>query len=56
MLMQFEEWINEFPPVDMDEQRYGNKAFSKWHAKLIEVFLFYLFMYQHFFLYPTLES
>ncbi|KAI6190928.1 Serine/threonine-protein phosphatase 2A activator [Aphelenchoides bicaudatus] len=29
-----ESWIAEFPPVDMGSQRYGNKAYAKWHEKL----------------------
>ncbi|KAI6229991.1 Serine/threonine-protein phosphatase 2A activator [Aphelenchoides fujianensis] len=35
-LCELELWIEEFPPVDMGAQRYGNKAFAKWHAQLVE--------------------
>ncbi|KAI6212985.1 hypothetical protein M3Y94_00095200 [Aphelenchoides besseyi] len=31
-----ESWIDEIPLMDMGEQRYGNKAFAKWHEKLVE--------------------
>ncbi|CAD5228817.1 unnamed protein product [Bursaphelenchus okinawaensis] len=29
-------WIEDFPPVDMGEQRFGNKAYAKWHERLVE--------------------
>jgi len=35
-LETLEAWIAEFPPVDMGEQRFGNKAFAKWHQKVVE--------------------
>jgi len=34
MLGTFDEWIEEYPPEDMAEQRYGNRAFKKWHSRL----------------------
>ncbi|CAD5235311.1 unnamed protein product [Bursaphelenchus xylophilus] len=29
-------WIADFPPVDMGEQRFGNKAYARWHERLVE--------------------
>uniref|UniRef100_A0A0N5BHD9 Serine/threonine-protein phosphatase 2A activator n=1 Tax=Strongyloides papillosus TaxID=174720 RepID=A0A0N5BHD9_STREA len=34
ILYKLEDWINEFPPEDMELQRFGNKAFRRWHEKL----------------------
>uniref|UniRef100_A0A0N4ZQ22 Serine/threonine-protein phosphatase 2A activator n=1 Tax=Parastrongyloides trichosuri TaxID=131310 RepID=A0A0N4ZQ22_PARTI len=34
MLFAIEDWINEFPPENMELQRFGNKAFRQWHEKL----------------------
>lgn len=36
MLDTFDSWIDEFPPLD-NPQRFGNKAFRSWTAKLVEV-------------------
>lgn len=38
MLDKFDCWINEIPPVEQP-QRFGNKSFRVWHAKLQEVYL-----------------
>uniref|UniRef100_A0A914W8Q0 Serine/threonine-protein phosphatase 2A activator n=1 Tax=Plectus sambesii TaxID=2011161 RepID=A0A914W8Q0_9BILA len=29
-------YIADFPPKDLDEQRFGNKAFRDWHAKVTQ--------------------
>uniref|UniRef100_A0A7E4V453 Serine/threonine-protein phosphatase 2A activator n=1 Tax=Panagrellus redivivus TaxID=6233 RepID=A0A7E4V453_PANRE len=29
-------WTSDFPPVDMQEQRFGNKAYRLWHTRLTE--------------------
>ncbi|CAI4224967.1 unnamed protein product [Auanema sp. JU1783] len=34
LLETIEKWISEYPPEDMGSQRYGNKAFRKWHERL----------------------
>jgi len=34
MLGTFDEWIEEYPPEELAEQRYGNKAFRKWYSRL----------------------
>ncbi|XP_012266716.2 serine/threonine-protein phosphatase 2A activator-like [Athalia rosae] len=35
MLKIFDDWINSIPPIDQP-QRFGNKSFRTWHAKLLE--------------------
>lgn len=35
MLKKFDEWIDAIPPADQP-QRFGNKSFRVWHAKLLE--------------------
>ncbi|XP_046736191.1 serine/threonine-protein phosphatase 2A activator-like isoform X1 [Diprion similis] len=35
MLKKFDEWIDAIPPIDQP-QRFGNKSFRLWHAKLLE--------------------
>ncbi|KAL7071634.1 hypothetical protein ACQ4LE_009518 [Meloidogyne hapla] len=30
----FQEWTEEYPPEDMGTQRFGNKAYRKWYARL----------------------
>lgn len=37
MLGTLDEWIEEYPPEDMADQRYGNKAFKKWYSRLESV-------------------
>jgi len=37
MLGTFDEWIEEYQPEDMADQRYGNKAFRKWYSRLESV-------------------
>lgn len=37
MLPSYRRWLNWLFSVDMGAQRYGNKAFAKWHAKLLGV-------------------
>lgn len=36
LLDTLDSWIKEFPPVDQP-QRFGNKAFRSWFAKMKEV-------------------
>ncbi|KAH7726137.1 protein phosphatase 2Aregulatory subunit B' [Aphelenchoides avenae] len=36
LLTQLRNWIPDFPPEDMGSQRFGNKAYRNWHAKLVE--------------------
>jgi serine/threonine-protein phosphatase 2A activator len=36
MLDTLNEWIDDFPPLE-NPQRFGNKAFRLWTAKLVEV-------------------
>jgi len=35
MLQEIEQWIEEIPPINQP-MRFGNKAFCKWHARLVE--------------------
>uniref|UniRef100_A0A1I7Y161 Serine/threonine-protein phosphatase 2A activator n=1 Tax=Steinernema glaseri TaxID=37863 RepID=A0A1I7Y161_9BILA len=37
MIAEVEGWIREIPLEDMEKQRFGNKAFRKWHTKLTEM-------------------
>ncbi|KAK0404819.1 hypothetical protein QR680_017649 [Steinernema hermaphroditum] len=34
LIAEVEGWTREIPLEDMEKQRFGNKAFRKWHAKL----------------------
>ncbi|VDN57548.1 unnamed protein product [Dracunculus medinensis] len=34
MLEKFENWISEYPPADMADQRFGNKSFRNWYERL----------------------
>ena len=43
LLDTIDSWIVDFPPKDLDSQRFGNKAFRDWHAKLVQVLVIHLF-------------
>lgn len=36
MLDDFQRWTLEYPPEDMGQQRFGNKAYRKWYQRLTE--------------------
>jgi len=35
MLDEFERWVDDFPPLQQP-MRFGNRAFSQWHERLVE--------------------
>jgi len=36
MLRTLSAWVDEIPPLRDHKQRYGNKAFRTWHARLVQ--------------------
>ena len=36
MLRTLARWVDEIPPLQDHKQRYGNKAFRTWHARLVQ--------------------
>uniref|UniRef100_A0AC35TXK7 Serine/threonine-protein phosphatase 2A activator n=1 Tax=Rhabditophanes sp. KR3021 TaxID=114890 RepID=A0AC35TXK7_9BILA len=36
LLFAIEDWMNQFPPINMEIQRFGNKSFRDWNAKVAE--------------------
>jgi hypothetical protein len=37
LLDRLDAQIDQYPPEDMGTQRFGNKAFRKWHERLVKV-------------------
>uniref|UniRef100_A0A1I7WQP0 Serine/threonine-protein phosphatase 2A activator n=1 Tax=Heterorhabditis bacteriophora TaxID=37862 RepID=A0A1I7WQP0_HETBA len=37
MLSSISNFINDYPPEDMGNQRFGNKSYRKWYKRLVEV-------------------
>lgn len=45
IVLIFESWMKDFPPEEMEAQRYGNKAYRKWYDKFSQVeYLLLLFL------------
>lgn len=44
MLEEMEKWVQDFPPIEQP-QRFGNKAFRDWFARLSEVSSIFVFLF-----------